>query len=258
MAQSEERLPDKVALVTGAGAGIGRATSIAFAAEGAAVMCADLNEAAAQDTAAQIAERGGRSAALSVDVADEADVGRAFDEVLAQLGGLDIVFNNAGIGGGAGWERTLAVNLSGVFHGLKFAAPLLAERGGGSIINTASVAGLVGLVGAAPPDEPLPEPGGAAYVTSKHGVVGLTRQYAVSYARHGVRVNCINPGYIETAMTAGIRESDEGRAYLESLHPMGRLGQPEEIAAAALFLASDEASFITGHTLVVDGGYTAR
>ncbi|HJM76072.1 MAG TPA: SDR family oxidoreductase [Dehalococcoidia bacterium] len=253
------RLEDKVALITGAGSGIGRATSMMYAAEGAAVMCADLDEAAAQDTAAQIAERGGKSAALAVDVSADAEVEQAISETIDQLGGFEILFNNAGIGGGAGWERTLAVNLNGVFYGLKHGARVLAERGGGSIINTASVAGLLGLVGAAPPEDDMPDgPPAAAYVTSKHGVVGLTRQFAVSYGKLGVRVNCINPGYIETPMTAGLTENEQGRDYIASLHPMGRLGQPEEIAAAALFLGSDEASFITGHTLVVDGGYTAR
>ena len=255
------RLENTIALVTGAGSGIGRASSLAFAAEGAAVMCADIDEETAQDTAAQIAERGGRSAALRLDVTEEADVERALAETVEQLGGLHVVFNNAGIGGAAGWERTLAVNLHGVYYGLKHGAQLLAERGGGSIINTASIAGLVALVGAQTraANEPPPDaPPGAAYVTSKHGVVGLTRQFAVSYARRGVRVNCINPGYIETPMTSALTESEEARSYVASLHPMGRLGQPEEIAAAAVFLASDEASFITGHTLVVDGGYTAR
>ena len=253
------RLEDKVALITGAGSGIGRSTSMMFAAEGAAVMCADIDEAAAQDTAAQIAERGGRSAALAVDVSADEEVEQAINETIDQLGGFNILFNNAGIGGGAGWERTLAVNLNGVYYGLKHGARILAERGGGSIINTASVAGLVGLVGAAPPDGAMPdEPPAAAYVTSKHGVVGLTRQFAVSYGRLGVRVNCINPGYIETPMTAGLTENEQGREYIAALHPLGRLGLPEEIAAAALFLASDESSFVTGHTLVVDGGYTAR
>ncbi len=255
------RLEDKIALVTGAGSGIGRASSLAFAAEGAAVMCADIDEETAQDTAAQIAERGGRSAALRLDVTVEEEVERALAETVEQLGGLHVVFNNAGIVGAAGWEQTLAVNLHGVYYGLKHGAQLLAERGGGSIINTASVAGLVALVGAqtVAGDEPPPQaPPSAAYVTSKHGVVGLTRQFAVSYGRRGVRVNCINPGYIETPMIGAITESEEARDFIASLHPMGRLGQPEEIAAAAVFLASDESSFITGHTLVVDGGYTAR
>jgi NAD(P)-dependent dehydrogenase (short-subunit alcohol dehydrogenase family) len=254
------RLENRVALVTGAGSGIGRASSLAFAVEGAAVMCADIDEAAAQDTAAQIAESGGKSAALRLDVTDDDAVRDSLTATLDELGGLDVLFNNAGIGGGeAGWEQVLAVNLNGVYYGLKHAAPLLAERGGGVIINTSSVAGLVGLVGAAAAAGEMPdEPPSGAYVASKHGVVGLTRQFAVSYGRRGVRVNCINPGYIETPMTAGLRENEEGRQFLTSLHPMGRLGQPEEIAGAAVFLASDDASFINGHTLVVDGGYTAR
>jgi 2-dehydro-3-deoxy-L-rhamnonate dehydrogenase (NAD+) len=256
------RLDGRVALVTGAGSGIGHASSLAFAAEGAAVMCADVNEEAAQDTAAQIAERGGQSAALLVDVSDEAQVKHALSETASQLGGLNVIFNNAGIGGASGWEQTLSVNLNGVFYGLKHGAPMLAERGGGSIINTSSIYGLIGPygIGAAPETPGAEDPTLAlsGYVASKHGVVGLTRQFAVSYGARGVRVNCINPGYIDTPMVSGMTENEQIRSFFVSLHPIGRLGRPEEIAAAAVFLASDDASFVTGHTLVVDGGYTAR
>lgn len=251
------RLTNRVALITGAASGIGRASALRMAEEGAALMCADIDEAGAQGTAAIIAERGGQAAALRLDVADEEAVRAALHHTVSELGGLDIIMNNAGVGG-AGWDTTISINLSGVYYGLFHGAALLAERGGGAIINTASVAGLVGLVRSpAMADMPV-EPGAGAYVAAKHGVVGLTRQYAITYAKRGVRVNAIAPGYVQTPMTA-LATSDEGtRRFLESLHPMGRLGQPEEIAAAAAFLASDDASFITGVTLPVDGGYTAR
>ena len=252
---------DRVALITGAASGIGRASALAFAGEGAAVLCADIDEEGAKDTAARIAEGGGRSAALRLDVTQEAEVESALAAAVSQFGDLHVIMNNAGVGGGHGWEGTLAVNLSGVYYGLLHGAELLAERGGGAIVNTASVLGLVG--GGGRPrlaGEPAPDPPAApgAYVAAKHGVAGLTRQFAITYGPRNVRVNAVAPGYIETPMTAGIRESADAVTYLESLHPIGRLGQPEEVAAATLFLASDAASFITGVVLPVDGGYTAR
>ncbi|MDG1206512.1 MAG: SDR family oxidoreductase, partial [Pseudomonadales bacterium] len=172
--------------------------------------------------------------------------------------------NNAGVGGGFGWDQTIAVNLTGVFHGLSIGAPILAERGGGVIINTASIAGMIGLM--TPPidpdaeveEDPDAEAGIGAYVAAKHGVVGLTKQFAINYGAQGVRVNAIAPGFIVTPMTAEFRAEQAGEDFLVDLHPMGRLGQPEEIASVATFLASADASFINGITLPVDGGYTAR
>ena len=254
------KLDGKVALVTGAGSGIGRASALRMAAEGAAVMCADIDAAGAKETAAAILGTGANAAAdMALDVADAAQVEAALDRTADQLGGLDVLFNNAGVGGAEhGWDRTIAVNLQGVYHGLLYGAPFLVARGGGSILNTASIAGLVGLTGPVAVDPAEMSATTGAYVASKHGVNGLTKQYAIVYARSGVRVNAIAPGYIETPMTAPVREFEEIQQGMADLHPMGRFGQPEEIAAAAVFLASDDASFITGIVLPVDGGYTAR
>lgn len=254
------RLTEKVALITGAGSGIGRASALRMASDGAAVMCADIDKAGAEQTAAQVAEHGGSSAAMELDVTSEAAVKDALERTVRELGGLHIVFNNAGIGGRSmSWEDLINVNLNGVYYGTFHGCAALAARGGGAVINTASVAGLNGLVSnfVLPPNEPVP-PGAGGYVAAKHGVIGLTRQFAITYGKRGVRVNAIAPGYVVTPMTALVRESPESEAFLADLHPLGRLGQPEEIAAAAAFLASDDASFITGVVLPVDGGYTAR
>jgi NAD(P)-dependent dehydrogenase (short-subunit alcohol dehydrogenase family) len=240
-----ERLKGKVALVTGAGAGIGRAIALRFAAEGAQVVVSDINDASAKDVAAEI----GTAATVNhCDTSKEDDVAAAVRAAVDAFGGIDIVVNNAGVAGGADWDRTIAVNLSGVYYGCKHGCETMAGRTGGSVVNLSSMLGLISV----------PFPPVEAYTAAKHGVVGLTRHYATNYGRRGVRVNCINPGWIRTAMTQPLTASEELTNYMQDHSALGRMGTPEEVANVALFLASDEASFVTGAAYVVDGGWTAR
>ena len=252
------RFEGKTAVVTGAGSGIGREMALSLAAGGAAVMCADVDEQGAQATAARVEEAGAKALALGLDVTDSAAVLSALEKAATELGAVNILMNNAGINSGFDWNRIQQVNLSGVYYGLIHACPMMAANGGGAIVNTASIAGLHGLVRKTSFADELPVlEGVASYVAAKHGVVGLTKQFAVAFGEKGVRVNAVCPGYIVTPMTENSRAGD-GKAFLESNHPIGRLGQPEEVATVAAFLASDEASFVTGVAMPVDGGYSAR
>ncbi|HET8611806.1 MAG TPA: SDR family oxidoreductase [Sphingomonas sp.] len=242
----------KVALVTGAGGGIGRATALAFARAGARVLIADMNEAGGAETAAMIAAEGGESLFQPCDVANAADVEAMMRRVAADWGRLDFAHNNAGINNPVAdewedevWRRALGINLTGVMLCMRAEAEMMLAQGGGAIVNTASINGLVGN-GAQP-----------AYVASKHGVVGLTRHGALRWARAGIRVNCVCPGVIETPMTEAVASDPRIRKLMEDMTPMGRMGRPEEIAGAVLWLCSDAASFVTGHPLVIDGGATA-
>ncbi|MEM7251505.1 MAG: SDR family NAD(P)-dependent oxidoreductase [Pseudomonadota bacterium] len=249
----------KVAMVTGAGSGIGEAMAITLAQGGASVTCADIDEQGAQATATRVEELGGKALAVGLNVSDADAVLVALDRTMRELGRLDILMNNAGVGGRHAWEQTIDVNLNGVYYGLKHGCPMMAESGGGAVVNTASIAGLGGLVRPGPfHEDPEQLEGIGAYVAAKHGVVGLTRQFAVAYGKAGVRVNAVCPGYIVTPMTAMAREAEGGVQFLENLHPIGRLGEASEVAAVAGFLASDAASFVTGVAMPVDGGYSAR
>jgi NAD(P)-dependent dehydrogenase (short-subunit alcohol dehydrogenase family) len=246
------RMQRKVALVTGAGSGIGRATAVRLGGEGAHVACANANAEAAAETARTIDTHGGEAIALTVDVTDEAACTKMVADTLARFGGLTTLVNSAGVRperrdatpAPAEWERVVDTNLTGTYFAARAALSALAATGAGSIVNLASIFGLVG--GAT----------GPAYAASKGAIVNLTRQMAIDWAPR-VRVNCVCPGVIETPMTAGLRVDPAWAEAVLKRYPLGRFGQPEEIAAAILYLASDEAAFVTGVALPVDGGYTA-
>jgi NAD(P)-dependent dehydrogenase (short-subunit alcohol dehydrogenase family) len=247
---------EKVALVTGAASGIGKAAALQFASKGACVAVADIDEAGARSTAKVIQEQGGRAEAIAVDVADPESVRSMTARVAETFGRLHYAFNNAGIvGAGTSiadmpvevWDRGVAVMLSGVFLCMKFEIPLLLDSGGGAIVNTSSGAGIIGF------------PGMANYVAAKHGVIGLTKTAALEYIGSGIRINAVCPGTARSRMVEDWIGGDAAaEAEVAGLHPIGRIASPDEIAAAALWLCSDEASFVVGHALVVDGGYTIQ
>ncbi len=250
------RLDDKVALITGAGSGIGRESALAFAAAGAAVVAADVREEAARETVAAVEAAGGRASAVRADVARAEDCQAMVAHAEATYGRLDVLFNNAGIMDGRDddavsteedvWDLTMAINAKGVFLGCKYGIPALRRAGGGSIINTAS---FVALVGAATPQ--------IAYTASKGAVLALTRELAVVHAREGIRVNALCPGPLRTELLMKFLDT-EAKKQRRLVHvPMGRFGEAREMAQAALYLASDASSYVTGTEFVVDGGITA-
>jgi NAD(P)-dependent dehydrogenase (short-subunit alcohol dehydrogenase family) len=253
----------KVALVTGAASGIGRATALAFARAGARVVLADIDaarvETAAREIAGEAGDAGAETASVRADVASADDVRAMVQHTVKTFGGLDYAFNNAGIEGALAptadypddaWQRVLAVNLTGVFRCMKEEIAALRARGGGAIVNNASILGVVGFANA------------PAYTAAKHGVLGLTKVAALELATERIRVNAVCPGFIETPMVMerGVHAGADASAYeqIAALHPMHRFGKSEEIASAVLWLCSDGASFVTGEHLMVDGGYVAR
>ncbi|WP_129287434.1 glucose 1-dehydrogenase [Streptomyces sp. GZWMJZ-114] len=248
------RFVGKVAFVTGAASGIGRATATAFAAEGADVVVVDIDVAGNEETSRLVAKHGGRVLALTCDVTSSRDVQEAVQRSTHEFGRLDIAFNNAGIEQPPApladisedeWSRLLDIDLRSAFLCMKYQIPAMLENGGGSIVNTSSGAGVVGIRGQ------------AGYVAAKHGLIGLTKSAALDYAAQGVRVNAICPGIIETPMMNRFSGgTPEGRARVIGQEPVGRMGSPEEIASAVLWLSSDLGAFATGHAMVIDGGQT--
>lgn len=251
-------LEGKVALVTGGSSGIGRATSLAFSREGAKVVIADVDVERCFDTADQIRDGGGEVLCVDVDVSQAEQVQSLIDQIVEAYGRLDCAFNNAGIEGESAptgvypeesWHQVIAVNLTGMWLSIKYELQqMLQQEEGGAIVNMASILGRVGFANS------------SAYVASKHGVIGLTKTAALEYATEKIRVNAVCPAFIETPMLerAGILSDPEMRQQIIGLHPVQRLGEPEEVTEAVVWLCSDRASFVTGHAMLIDGGYVAQ
>jgi NAD(P)-dependent dehydrogenase (short-subunit alcohol dehydrogenase family) len=256
-----KRLEGKVAIITGGASGIGRATGLLFGRHGASVVVADLSQQSADNTADEIAATGAKATGMALDVTSAESVKTVVAQTLDLYGGIHILVNSAGLNPRmpavadmdeeAVWDAVIDVNLKGTYLACRHAADAMVASGGGSIINLSSIMGLVGYTGRS-------GSGFSPYNPSKGGVLLLTKNLAVDLAPKGVRVNCINPGFVETPFTAALTSDPVQNAALVALHPIGRLAQPEEIANCALFLASDESSFVTGAPLIVDGGYTAQ
>ena len=245
----------KVALVTGGSSGIGRATAVAFAREGAKVAVVDVNVAGGQETVSVIEQNEATALFVQADVANASQVEAMVDVVVETWGRLDCAFNNAGIGGEsdtiatiteADWDHVLDVNAKGVWLCVKYQLPQMEKQGSGAIVNTSSVFGLTG------------DASGAAYTASKHAVMGLTKTAALEFAESGIRVNAVCPGFIRTPMTKSIRDDPESHRQMMARHPVGRGAEPEEVAEAVIWLCSAAASFVTGHGFAVDGGFMAQ
>lgn len=248
-------LKDKVMIVTGASAGIGRAVALVCAREGAKLVLSDLNVVTGEETAALVRKQGGEAVFVATDVSKPQDSKTLVDAAVKQFGRLDLACNNAGIGGVSAatadypleaWDQVISVNLSGVFYGMQQQIKAMMKTGGGAIINIASILGAVALAKS------------PAYTAAKHGVVGLTQAAAIEYGKSNIRINAVGPGFIRTAMTSGMEKDEATLNALIAAHPIGRLGKVEEVAELVAWLASDRASFVTGSYYPVDGGYLAR
>jgi NAD(P)-dependent dehydrogenase (short-subunit alcohol dehydrogenase family) len=246
---------NKTVLVTGAASGIGRSCAQLFAADGARVVVSDVDVKGGEETVQMIEDANGEALFFQAAVSSPEDCQEMVSRVVEAYGRLDVAVNNAGIGGEAnliadytieGWQKLIGINLSGVFYCMKYEIPAMLKVGGGAIVNMASILGQVGFATA------------PAYVSSKHGVVGLTEFAAIEYGQQGIRVNAVGPGFIRTPMISALEEDKQTYEQLVSLHPIGRLGEPEEVANLVVWLCSDKASFITGAYYPVDGGYLAR
>jgi NAD(P)-dependent dehydrogenase (short-subunit alcohol dehydrogenase family) len=247
-------MKNKIAIITGGATGIGKATALEFAYHGVHVVLADINEEEASKTCQQIKNLGVKTLYIHCHVEKPEDHKIVVEKTMETFGAIHYAFNNAGIGGQPGniheqtienWNHVIDVNLNGIFYGMHYQVPAILSSGGGAIVNCSSILGHVGFGGS------------AAYVASKHGVLGLTKAAALEYATQGIRVNAICPGFIVTPLLekSGITSSEETRKFFEAKHALNRLGSPEEIATCVRFLCSDEASFVTGHAFVADGGY---
>ncbi|MEQ8811436.1 MAG: SDR family oxidoreductase [Imperialibacter sp.] len=250
----DKLLKNKVALITGAGSGIGKSAALLLADNGASIVVADINEEHGKKVVEEIKGKGGKAIFVMVDTSKPSDAEKSVAEAVKAFGKLDIAVNNAGIGGPAapigeydieGWNKVIAVNLSGVFYGMRYQIPAMLKNGGGAIVNMASILGQVGFATS------------PAYVAAKHGVVGLTKNGALEYAAQGIRVNAVGPGFIKTPLLDD-NLSPDVLEFLKTKHPIGRLGEPEEVAQLVLFLASENASFINGSYYAIDGGYLAQ
>jgi len=251
----QKTLEGKTALITGAGSGIGAATALLFARHGAQVIVSDIHEKEGADIVSQIRNEGGNAHFIKTDVSDPSACEALVDVAYKLNGRLDIAFNNAGISGESaavadmsieGWNRVIAVNLSSIFYCMKYQIPAMLKTGKGSIINMSSILGQAGFANA------------AGYVAAKHGVVGLTKTAALEYSAKGIRINAVGPAFINTPMLTAAGFNEEMKKQFGALHPIGRIGMPEEVAELVLWLASDQASFITGSYYAADGGYLAQ
>ncbi|MEX0906398.1 MAG: glucose 1-dehydrogenase [Balneolaceae bacterium] len=247
-------LENKTAIITGAGSGIGKATAFLFAEEGAQVIVSDINEESGNEVAEEIKSNGGKASFLKADTSSPEENEALVKEAVEKYGNLHVAVNNAGIGGPLspvadypidGWQKVIDVNLSGVFYGMKYQIPAILASGGGNIVNNASILGQAGTKSS------------PAYVAAKHGLVGLTKAAALEYAGRNIRVNSVGPGYIKTPLVMNNLDK-ETRDALTALHPVGRMGESEEVAELILWLASSKASFVTGSYYAVDGGYLAQ